>query len=323
MIHLFLMNLSLLNWNIRGMNSSKKKQILHDLIDLEKIDVIMIQETKMENFSTRQLRKISHRFDLWHWVPAIGRSGGILFGGDSNKIKVLRWEAHRFCLDIQLENKLDSSIWQLTIVYGPVNMSLKKSLWAELDLVQQHNIPLWVVCGDFNVILNRSERSGSNFDVSVSKNFNSFIGRHNLLELKLDNRKYTWSNGHHFALLDRIFTTLPWDHKYPSSVIKDASSFGSDHCPLILTTSSVAIKTPHTFRIDPVWFDHPQFLELVHKWWNEYPLDMNNLATSWQHKLQFMRRKISGWARNYYGQKKKDKLALLSKLHALELIQDQ
>lgn len=94
------MNVKLLNWNVRGLNSSRKKQILGDIISKENIDIVFIQETKVENFSQRGLRKISSRIDIWHWLPANGRSGGILFGGDSNKIKILRWEAHRFCLDI-------------------------------------------------------------------------------------------------------------------------------------------------------------------------------------------------------------------------------
>lgn len=35
-----------------------------------------------------------------------------------------------------------------------------------------------------------------------------------------------------------------------------------------------------------------------------------------------MKRKISGWARNHYGQKKRDKAQLLHRLYELELIQD-
>lgn len=211
------MNLNLLNWNIRGLNSHKKQQILHDLLIKEHIDIVMIQESKKDNFSNRCLRKLSNRIDIWHWVPSRGRSGGILFGGDSNKIKLLSWEAHRFCLDIHFENKLDSTLWHLTTVYGPVDRTIKPQLWEELDTIRNNCTDMWVLCGDFNAIRNRKEKSGQQFDLRSSRMFNNFVGRHDLLEHKLPNRRFTWSNGLKFALLDRVFTTLDWDIQYPSS----------------------------------------------------------------------------------------------------------
>lgn len=316
------MNLNLPNWNVRGLSSNRKKQILHELLDTEKIDIVMLQETKMATFTNRHFRNISSRLDIWHWAPSVGRSGGILFGADSNKVRVLSWQAHRFCLDIIVENKLDSTQWQITTVYGPVDKSLKRALWEELDSIRNPFFPMWVLCGDFNVIRNRKEKSSVNFDVRISHFFNSFISRHNLIEYKLNNRRYTWSNGTNFALLDRIFTTIAWDQRYPSSIIKDESSYGLDHCPLILQTSASPITQPSTFRIDPTWFEQEEFINLVNKWWLEFPLDPLNLAQSWQDKLKFLRWKISGWARNYYGKKKRDKALLLSTLHELELIHD-
>lgn len=73
--------------------------------------------------------------------------------------------------------------------------------------------------------------------------FNDFV------EHTLPNRKFTWSNGRRFAvctssLVDRFFTNSQWDQSYPSSLVQDGSSFGSDHCPIILHTS--AHKVPYT-----------------------------------------------------------------------------
>lgn len=169
------MNLNILNWNVRGINSSRKRAILKDLLVQHKIDIVLLQETKREHFSSRILKSISSSLDIWHWVPYVGRSGGILFGGDSTKIKVLSCTEHRFCLDLVIENKLDSKIWEITIVYGPVQRSLKRSLWTELNTVRQHHIGHWLLSGDFNVIRNSSEKSGNNFDISTSKMFNTFI----------------------------------------------------------------------------------------------------------------------------------------------------
>lgn len=316
------MNLNILNWNIRGINSSRKRQILKDHLSQHKIDIVLIQETKKENFSNRILKTISSKLDLWHWLPARGRSGGILFGGDSNKIKILACHLHRFCLDIHFENKIDSTVWQLTIVYGPVIRTLKKELWKELDRVRQDSTSMWVLCGDFNVLRHKSEKSGPHFDITTSSMFNSFISRHSLIEHKLETRKFTWTNGRTYALLDRIFTSLDWDTTYPTSQVQELSSFGSDHCPLLLHTSNTPSSHSHTFRFDSSWIDIDEFNRLIEKWWSEFRLDISNLGFSWNEKLKYMRRKIFGWTKNYYGQKKRDKASLLTQIHNLELIQE-
>lgn len=200
--------MKILNWNIRGMNSSRKKQALHDIINHQHIDLIAIQETKTEDFSTRLLNSISNRFDIWHFLPSHGKSGGILVGGDSNTINIISSHTHTFCVDIMLENKKDSSLWQFTVVYAPVKRHLKAAFWAELDSIRSGHHEPWVLCGDFNAIRNNQEKSGPSLDLKLSRLFNHFINRHHLIECRLNNRKFTWSNGHHFALLDRFFISI-------------------------------------------------------------------------------------------------------------------
>lgn len=104
--------MNILNWNARGINSPRKSKILHDMIKENNVDMIAIQETKKEYFSNRILKTLSPRLDIWHWVPSIGRSGGILFGCDSSKLKLLSYSAHKFALDIRVECKTDAQVWQ-------------------------------------------------------------------------------------------------------------------------------------------------------------------------------------------------------------------
>ena len=116
----------------------------------------------------------------------------------------------------------------MTIVYGPTIRKYKKHLWHELDQIRQGHTHPWIVCGDFNVIRTPHEKSGTAFDIKVSSMFNSFINRHFLVEQKLYSRKYTWSNGRQFALLDRIFTSVDWEHQYPHSQLTDLAPFYSN-----------------------------------------------------------------------------------------------
>lgn len=114
----------------------------------------------------------------------------------------------------------------------------------------------------------------------VSRDFNNFINDYHLIEHKLNTRKFTWSNGTRFALLDRVFSTVTWDLSYSSNQILDLNSTRSDHCPLLVRTNSLASKNPPMFRFDPLWLEQEDFLQLLPKWWNETPLSQHDIALS-------------------------------------------
>lgn len=46
------------------------------------------------------------------------------------------------------------------------------------------------------------------------------------------------------------------------------------------------------------------------------------MAKSWHLKLKFIRKKCSGWSKNFYGAKKKEKQHLLAQIHSLELLKE-
>lgn len=273
--------MNILNWNIRGMNSPRKRQALSDYIRHYQVDMIAIQETKKDTFSDRILRNIAPRFDIWIYLPSHGASGGILFGGDSNKIEITQHSLHQFCIDIHLINKLDQNAWQFTIVYGPTIRSLKKALWIELDSLRIGMTKHWLLCGDFNVIRNHQEKSGPNFDIKISKMFNNFINRHNLVEHKLQTRRFTWASGVNFALLDRYFSNMGWDLQYPNSSVLDLSKNGSDHCPLLMQLNSSTHSHPPLFRFDPLWLEQEDFCNLIVKWWTEFKQKGLDIAKYW------------------------------------------
>jgi hypothetical protein len=83
--------MNLLCWNARGLGSSKKRNMLHDLIIDHHVDIVAIQETKKQTFSTRILRSISTKLDEWFELPFVGLSGGILIECDSAKVAIERY----------------------------------------------------------------------------------------------------------------------------------------------------------------------------------------------------------------------------------------
>jgi hypothetical protein len=106
-----------------------------------------------------------------------------------------------------LKNKDSGFIWIFTSVYAPTSLGLRNNFWKELiDIRSISNVP-WLIGGDFNMVRNRSEHKGNIFNHSVSRKFNSFIDNNMLIDLKANDRLYTWSNlrdNPSFACLDRF-----------------------------------------------------------------------------------------------------------------------
>lgn len=91
------------------------------------------------------------------------------------------------------------------------------------------------------------------------------------------------------------------------------SSYGSDHHPLLLDTGHQQTSSKQ-FQFDPEWLQNEEFVQLIIKWWLEFPLSQYRIGLSWHKKTKFLKKKIQGWAKNFYGEKKRRKKALLDQI---------
>jgi exonuclease III len=84
-------------WNIiRGVGRLARTRQLKELMTKEKVDVIGVQETIKQDFSSRELEVLNQGGDFsWDWIPAIGHSGGILMGVKIERYEVEGWETMR------------------------------------------------------------------------------------------------------------------------------------------------------------------------------------------------------------------------------------
>jgi hypothetical protein len=102
------------------------------------------------------------------------------------------------------------------------------------------------------------------------------------------------------------------------------SSFGSDHCSILINTGDNPLVAPHSFKFDQAWTQDPEFVELFYKWWLANPLNPDgDVALHWKTKIHTITNKMKGWAKNYYGKKKQLKQQALSGLHKLEILKEQ
>ena len=112
-------------WNIRGFGHAGRRTQLKEFIRNEEIDVIGLQETIKAEFNHRDLLAVDplERF-VWHWVPAVGHSGGMLLGINLVCFEVVAWDAGRFFLSAHVRHRATLHEWEVIVVYGPADHSL-------------------------------------------------------------------------------------------------------------------------------------------------------------------------------------------------------
>lgn len=129
------------------------------------------------------------------------------------------------------------------------------------------------------------------------------------------------TNGRHHDLLDRIFITNALEVHFPHCHNSSLPLFGSDHCPLPFQSSPSSIQTSPPFRFDLKWTTYPDFHQLMIKWWNEFPINSSlEFEFQWKVKVKHLKKKIKGWAKKDYGEKKRQKIEALVILFDLEQI---
>jgi endonuclease/exonuclease/phosphatase family metal-dependent hydrolase len=91
--------------------------------------------------------------------------------------------------------------------------------------------------GDFNLIRSTEDRNRPGGNINNMLLFNSLIQQHDLEEIPLKGRSYTWSNMQNSPLiekLDWIFTSPAWTNKFPNTFASPMARLGSDHIPILI-----------------------------------------------------------------------------------------
>ena len=66
------MTLKIMSWNVRGVNNQDKRKVLKAFIRLKKVDMVCLQETKVQNMSVGLVSSLGvGRFLDWGTVDAV------------------------------------------------------------------------------------------------------------------------------------------------------------------------------------------------------------------------------------------------------------
>ena len=231
---------SIIVWNVCGLGGREKKRCLRNLGRKFNLDILGILETKLENLNDFTITAIwGHHPRVWYVVLSLGLSGGdIMYIPDLFCVSSCSVVMNGRILHVEgifTQFNLDCLV---SFVYALNVGNLKNELWKYLVTFRDSVSKPWCLVGDFNETLFPSDRKGSSQITSSMKRFKNCIDCCDLIELPLNGRKFTWSQGNAASRIDRIFLSGDWLQPFPSSTLFGLSKYSSDHRPLHLLLDS-------------------------------------------------------------------------------------
>jgi hypothetical protein len=202
-------------------------------------------------------------------LPPNGRSGGLLVGFDSDMFDVREKELGEFMIQTLVIQKESGFIWNFINVYGAAQNDHKQKFLSELSSFCSNCSHPMLIGGDFNILRKDSDKNKPGGTNKWSSLFNSIIDVHDLIELDLSGRLFTWSNNRNpptYEKLDIFLVSPEWDLHYNNVNVVGLSRSFSDHVSLCLKTD-FSPPAKRDFRYELCWRLRPEFRTLVENNW--------------------------------------------------------
>ena len=146
----------ILGWNCQGICNVSTARTLLAIIRVQNPDCIFLCETKAFEDCLKKLA-CSIGFSEHLIVSAKGKAGGIgLFWSNIVSTKIVEFDSRTIAITVRDE----FCSWSLIGFYGPPYQAKRRKAWSNLHaLLQSLNEP-WMCFGDFNVVVEDSEKEG-------------------------------------------------------------------------------------------------------------------------------------------------------------------
>ncbi|RVW27976.1 hypothetical protein CK203_094127 [Vitis vinifera] len=297
------MKLKVMSWNVRGANDSSKRKIIKAFTRNQRVDLLCIQETKIQSMSEGIVRSLgSGRFLDWKALNAEGASGGILICWDKRSLDILDWEEGHFTLSCRFRNVENGAVWVFTGVYGLFSKVERDELWEEFGPIRGLWEDPWCLGGDFNITLFQREKSNQRRINSAMRRFAEIVDDLGLVDLPLQGGEFTWNGGHNnqvWARLDIFLVSPSWLDQF-SGVTQSRLPWPiSDHFPIILVGGGIRRgSTP--FRFENMWLKVEGFKDLIHSWWQGIEV-RGSTSFKLAAKMKEIKQKLKVWNREIFG----------------------
>lgn len=311
-----------LSYNVRGLGNRIKWRAIRDLIVREKIEMVLLQETKVQEVEHSLCNSLWGDSSCdWRMSPAVNSAGGLLCIWNKDAFELLDCTVNQSFIILV-------GIWGdkhhvIANVYAPCDREGKRAVWRELQQWKQGcTIDSWCIGGDFNAVRAAHERRGEanvlNYGRRDMEEFNEFISQMELLDLPIAGKRFTWyrPNGKSMSRIDRFLISGAWLTYWPESSQLVLGRELSDHCPLLLR-SVIRNWGPKPFRTLNCWLQDPRFKGFVEKTWEEIHVQGWG-AHVLKEKLKLLKAFLRTWNKEVFGDVRKQKRAIIEDLAKLD-----
>ncbi|CAB4269470.1 unnamed protein product [Prunus armeniaca] len=259
-----------------------------------------------------------------HAIEPRGLSGGLcLFWKEMSQVVLLKYAD--FFIEVVIKDEENGAKWCFFAVYASIDERVRRSQWQILQDRMAQCQEACLLMGDFNDIMDVSEKRGGLPRTERSLyDFSTFAVNSHLLDLGYVGHPFTWRNkrqeGGIMKRLDRGFGNDQWVTLYPAATVHHVVVPGSDHVLLLLQTQGPGRKWRKRFIFDPRWGDSEGCRKVVEvRWCRQFP---GSRGLQISGKLCWVRKGILDWRRSEWRSSKATIALLQQQLKATYLAPD-
>ncbi|KAK3199335.1 hypothetical protein Dsin_022750 [Dipteronia sinensis] len=287
----------ILSWNVRGLGRGEKRRAVRDLVMRHKPMMLFIQESKLKTLDSRTITSLGGSLLIKDvGVEADGSAEGLISLWNENLFQVHSCITNKRCIIVAGEVVSSKKTVAFCNVYASNIEIERKSLWNFIELSQGSLTVLWCIRGDFNTILDPSERSGGLCNMGSIRSFNNFMLRTQVIDLPAQGSAFTWSNCREnpsSARLDRFLISpiiLSW---FPKLVQRNLQYSLFDHCAIYLGEPRVDWG-PCPFHFYNGWLEDKEMMKDAREGWKECKV-VGSQGFKLFSKVKAAKRRMKAW----------------------------
>ncbi|XP_050217339.1 uncharacterized protein LOC126668170 [Mercurialis annua] len=300
-----------------GLSYSRKQRFIRALVSKNNLSIMGLLETKKEFFDEFNIRRLWPDMDFdFCYSPSRGASGGILCIWN----KKLLSPANIFISDrwLYMDFAWGSLNVRIFLVYASNCPRQRLLLWNDI-LPHTATDRLCIMAGDFNEILDPSERVNCEGFSNSMREYADFVARSNLIETALHGRYFTWNNSISRSKIDRCFISSNAFISWPNLFLKALPKTFSDHVPLLFSSEVAMDWGPKPFKSINAWCEHSEFYSFIElSWCDLFANPQNSLVF----KLKELRKRIRSWNKSVFGDLNLKSSNIQRDIEALEITAD-